>query len=492
MKNIITIITLIFVLTGCKKLEDLNVNTKDFAVVPGEAVFTGAVRALANQMLTCNVNNNNTELFVQYWTETTYTDESRYDMVTRPVPANHMNAVYRTVLMDLVDAKRVLEKQSLGGIVQAQRDNQLAEIEIMTVFAMSNIVETFGDMPYSDAFDFTKPTPKYDDGLTIYKDLIDRLNNAITKLDVTVGGMGSYDKMYSGNVASTAKWKKFANTLKLRMGLMLADIPSEASLAKTTVESAASGVFVSGDKAAVVYTGDYSVNTHPIYVELVSSGRSDFVASNTFVNTLNALNDPRRPLYMTTAGTTGNYIGGTYGEPSAYATYSHVNPAIVTTTREGLLMDYAEAEFLLAEAAERGYSVTGTAETHYNNAVTASIVYWGGTAADAATYLAQPSVAYTTATGPWQQKIGTQAWIAYWYRGFTAWTTWRRLDYPRLVATPKHVADVNGIPYRYSYAVSEQTLNGDNYKAASAAIGGDNAMTPLFWDKTQYNTLTGN
>jgi hypothetical protein len=65
------------------------------------------------------------------------------------------------------------------------------------------------------------------------------------------------------------------------------------------------------------------------------------------------------------------------------------------------------------------------------------------------------------------------------------------LKYPRLVASPKHVVDVNKIPDRYSYD-SEQTDNGACYTAAAAAISGDNAMTSLFWDKNHYNTLTGN
>jgi hypothetical protein len=63
------------------------------------------------------------------------------------------------------------------------------------------------------------------------------------------------------------------------------------------------------------------------------------------------------------------------------------------------------------------------------------------------------------------------------------------LDYPRLKAATKHVAEVNGMPLRYSYPVSEQTLNGANYKAAATAIGGDNALTKLFWDKASYDTL---
>ncbi|MDP4292361.1 MAG: SusD/RagB family nutrient-binding outer membrane lipoprotein, partial [Bacteroidota bacterium] len=87
----------------------------------------------------------------------------------------------------------------------------------------------------------------------------------------------------------------------------------------------------------------------------------------------------------------------------------------------------------------------------------------------------------------WREKIGTQAWYAYYFRGFTAWTSWRRLDYPRLIAPQKHVPAVNGVPVRYTYAVSEQTLNSTNYNAAATAIGGDRADTRLFWDKGPEN-----
>jgi hypothetical protein len=146
-------------------------------------------------------------------------------------------------------------------------------------------------------------------------------------------------------------------------------------------------------------------------------------------------------------------------------------------------MDYAETEFLLAEAAARGFVVVGTAETHYNNAITASITYWGGTAADANAYLAQPGVAYTTAVGTYKQKIGTQAWLAYFQRGMTAWTTFRRLDFPVLLAPAFHVEGIDKVPVRYTFAVSEQTLNFTNYSAAAAKIGGDTPLTRLFWDK---------
>jgi len=493
MRKILIVFLVFIAVSSCKKLDDLNANLKDFTVVPGEAIYNGATRALLNQMFTFNVNNNNTQLFVQYFAETTYPDESRYDMITRPIPATHMNAIYRTVLMNYKDAARALTAAPLAGIDQKVRDNQLAVIEVMSVFAWSNIVETYGNMPYSEALDYTKPNPKYDDALTIYKDLITRLNAAIAKLDPAFAGMGAgYDNVYGGTAAGTAKWIRFANTLKLRMGIMLSDVTAEAALAKTTIEAAAPNVFnvpitspTTGDKFSLTYLAA-SPNQNPVYTELVVSGRFDFVATSVYVDALNAVNDPRRPGFMWTQ-VDGAYKGGAQGMPNSYTAFTHVDNAQLTPTREVVLIDYTEAEFLLAEAASRGYAVTGSAETHYNNAITSSIKYWGGSDAAVATYLAQPAVAYATATGTWRQKIGTQSWFAYYFRGFTAWTTWRRLDYPRLIASPKHVQEVNGIPMRYTFAVSEQTLNFDNYTAAAAAVGGDKAETRLFWDKGPEN-----
>lgn len=122
----------------------------------------------------------------------------------------------------------------------------------------------------------------------------------------------------------------------------------------------------------------------------------------------------------------------------------------------------------------------GTAAEHYTNAITASIVNWGGTAAEAQAYLAQPTVAYATAAGDWRQKIGTQKWIALYNRGYDAWVEWRRLDYPTL--TPPANMTQKDIPVRFTYPVQEQNLNTANYQTASTSIGGDVIGTRLFWD----------
>jgi hypothetical protein len=160
-----------------------------------------------------------------------------------------------------------------------------------------------------------------------------------------------------------------------------------------------------------------------------------------------------------------------------------VSDKIIDPAFEGLLLDYSEVEFLLAEAVERGF-ITGSAADHYNKAVTASITYWGGTAAEAAAYLAQPKVAYTTAGATWKEKIGFQKWLALYNRGWESWVEWRRLDYPRL--SPPSGGNVPAglaIPVRMIYPIIEQTLNGANREAAAGAIGGDLATTKLWWDK---------
>jgi hypothetical protein len=482
MKNIFAIFLVFLMFSSCTKVQDLNTNIKDPTNVPGESLFTGAQKYLANQMVTPNVNRNIWRLFCQYWTETTYLDESNYDITTRPIPGNHWDQLYVNVLKGLDQSAIVLNAAgNLPGDPPAVLTNKLAIVEVMTVYTFSVLVETFGNVPYSEAMVASILLPKYDDGLTIYQDLIKRLNAAIAKMDQTAGSFGGADNMYGGNVP---QWYKFANSLKLRMGMLLSDVDN--TLAKTTVEAAAPNVIMDNfDNASLSYNSAQP-NNNPINENLVLSGRDDFVPANTLVDMMNGLNDPRRPLYYTEIDTSTTpgvikmaYVGGIYGASNNFANYSHVAAPILEPTFEMLFFDAAEAAFLLAEGAERGFSVGGSAEEHYNRAIRASIAYWGGTDAEATTYLAQSNVAYSSAN-PWKQKIGEQKWIALYNRGFEGWTAFRMLDYPQLVAPPD--AD-SPLPSRLTYPTLEQTLNGANRKAAGDAIGGDAVTTKLFWDK---------
>ena len=480
MKKLIIIFIAVFVVASCSdNLEGLNENIKDPTSVSGESLFASAQKQLVDQMVTPNVNLNNTKLWVQYWQETTYTDESNYDQTTRPIPERHWRALYKDVLKDLNEAAIVIEATTYP-IDGALKPNKLAVIEILQVYTYSVLVETFGNIPYSEALDANNLLPAYDNGQTVYEDLISRLSVAINNLNTSVGSFnGSQDLIYGGN---SSKWKLFANSLKLRMGILMSDVNN--TLARETVESAvSSGVFTSnGDNANYLYQSA-APNTNPIHTNLVLSGRHDYVAAVTIIDMMNSLDDPRRPLYFTDVD--GEYVGGEIGSTANYSAHSHVSAQVEEATAFGVLLDYTEVEFLLAEAASRNFAVGGDAKSHYDAGVVSSFEKWGETAATATGYLAQSNVDFDTvlanssASEPWKEVVGNQKWLALYTRGFTAWSSKRLLDFP-VLATPAE--PFSGFPTRYTYPTVEQTLNGDNWTSASSAIGGDLPETKLFWD----------
>ncbi len=482
MKKIAIFFALAVLATACKKdLTSVNVDPKNPLNVPSKTLFTNAQRTMSNTLSSSNVNLNIFRLVVQHWQETTYTDESNYDIVTRQIPDNVWDGLYRDVLRDLQEVKRLAPTDVTdAGILK----NDTTIVDIMQVYTWYYLVTTFGNVPYTEALDINNAFPKYDDQKTIYNDLVVRLDADIAALNADTESFGPADIVYNGDVA---KWKKFANSFKLKMGLTIADF--DAAKAKTMVEEAVtSGVFTSNADNALFRYLSSPPNTNPVWVDLVQSGRQDFVASSTLTDKLNTVNDPRRDNFFTLNGSGAGYSGGDPGASSNYATFSKpAGPLLVSSSAgrvtnpdfPGDLLDYAEVEFLMAEAAERGYTTNATAATHYNNAITASILFWDGTEAEAAAYLAQPSVAYATAAGTYKQKIGEQKWLALYNRGWDAWIEWRRLDYPQL--TPA-VDAVSAIPLRFTYPINEQNINTANNNTASTGIGGDAVDTKLFWD----------
>jgi len=316
--------------------------------------------------------------------------------------------------------------------------------------------------------------PAYDDAQTVYNDILGRLDAALDLIQPTANGFGNADVIYSSDMT---KWVKFGNSLKVKLGMVIADVDTDK--AKALIEAAAPNVFTSNaDNAAFPYLSS-APNNNPVSENLnpLRTSREDFVPANTLVDAMNELEDPRRASYFTQIN--GAYKGGRYGFTNSFSELSHVHSNITALDFEALLLDYSEIEFLLAEALERGFNVGGTAAAHYSAAITASFDYWGVSGVGA--YLAKPEVNYPTASGDWKQKIGTQKWIALYNRGFDAWLEWRRLDAPTL--SPPAVEGLDLIvPTRLIYPVNEQTLNGANRDAAAEAIGGDQSSTKLWWD----------
>ena len=463
-----------FLLAACKKdITSLNIETKRPATVPAATLFAYATKSYADAITRNSVNSNVFRFTVSHWAMAIYQEEAQYDFSTRNIPQNWWRIMYRDVLKNLSESATIIKGDAL--LPAGEKSNKLAILDVMQVLTYSTLVNSFGNIPYSQALDENNLFPKYDDAKTVALDLIKRLNDDIAKLNASNPGFNAAeDLVYKGDVA---KWIKFAHALRMQQGLILADVDN--AVAKTAFEaSEASAISTTADNAVFAYLPG-APNQNPLFVDIVTGGRGDYVSAKDLVDKLIGLEDPRLPQYFA-KNSSGNYVGGIVGSVNTVADVSTPGPKAYAANAEGLFLDYVETEFYRAEAAERGYAVNGTAESHYNNAITASILYWGGTAAEASAYLARPDVAYTTAAGSWKEKIGTQKWIALYNRSFNSWTELRRLDYPKI--TPP-VNAKSGFPNRLTYPANEQQLNGENYRQAASAVGGDRVETKLFWDK---------
>lgn len=487
MKKLIYALGILILTISCNEdsLTNLNKDEKNPSVVPAYTLFTNAIKTTADQVTNTNVNRNIFRLVNQQWTETTYLDESNYEWTTRKISDNHWNAIYAGPLADLNQAKIYLTNDVIlandpdFATKTIVKKNQLILIDILTVYNFQILVDTFGDVPYTEALQGSADyLPTYTPAKEIYLDLIKRLSNDVANIDVNNAAFGTADVIYSDNLN---QWVKFANSIKLKLGVNLKSAGD--AIADATITSAITGGLIdsNADNAKVAYMLDLP-NTNPLYVDMVFSGRHDFVPAQPFVDALNTLADPRRTAYFAKNKTP--YVGGVVGTKNSYGSFTHVSDKIQAPEFSATLLDYAEVQFLLAETAERGIATAGSADTHYTTAITASMEDWGVIPADIATYLAKPSVAYATAVGTWQEKIGTQAWYAMFNRGFEGWTFTRRLNFPVLNAPATAAPAAKGqVPVRMTYPIREQTLNPTNYKAAATAVGGDFLYTPLFWDK---------
>lgn len=480
MKKILLTVFITCMFIACDdRLEDLNKPTKGPITVPAQTIFANGVKELAYMVTNSNTNINVFRLYAQYWAQTTYPDESQYNMVTRRNPDNFWRGAYRDALKDLDEAARITnETWEIEGLTEAERDNRLAIIDVCKVFGFAALVDAFGPVPFSEALDTEVLEPKYDDDQEIYNNLFDMLDNAIAMMDVSADGFsGTQDLLYGGDVAG---WRRFANSLKLRMAITISDVDA-GKAASAVAEAIADTVFRSNEENASITYLDAFPNTHPVHEDLVQSGRDDYVVANTLIDRLNALGDPRIEVFAQPLTDGVTYSGGVYGSNNTFAARSHIGEPFYQPELEGLLMDYAEVEFLLAEAKERGFAVPGTAADHYHAGIEASMEYWGIADADIDAYLAKPAVAYASAAGDWKQKIGVQHWIALYNRGFEGWTVWRRLDFTGFNAPP--TLTLNDIPKRFIYPIEEATLNNANLKNGITMLGGpDAATTKVFWD----------
>ena len=472
-KRYISILLVVLLNSACTDdITRFNDETKRASEVPPGSLFSNAVKTLSDGLASASVNVNIFRHFVNHWAQAVIQEEAQFNYVTRSINDAWWTRMYRDVLNDLKESARIITNDvTLNPIIKT---NQLAIIDIMQVYTFNILVTTYGDIPYSKSLNDQILFPVYDDAKTVNKELMIRLEDDIAKLSTTSPGFtSSEDIIFQGSIA---KWISFANSLQVRMAMTVSDIDN--SLAKTAFEKANPNAINATSNNGFVKYFTAIPNNNPLYDQLVLANRTDYIAAKDLMDVLNSFEDPRKPGFFG-VNNVGLYVGGVMGIPSDYPKMSKPSARVADPSAPNVLIDYVEMEFYRAEAKERGYNVTGSAESHYNNAIRASILYWGGTEANADKYLLRSDVAYTTAAGGWKQKIGFQKWIALYNRPFEGWLEVRRLDFPKLTVP---VNAFSGYPNRMKYPANEQQLNGTNYTNAATKIGGDKSETKLYWD----------
>jgi hypothetical protein len=419
----------------------------------------------------------------------------------------------------------------------------------MKAYVYMNTVDHYGNVPYFDAAQayFEGPTafyPAYDSDAAIYADLYLEITDALSKLNPT-GDYVASDLFYGSHAvtavttasAQVAEWKKFGNSLLLRLGMRYSKL-DPAKAATIVAQAFAGGVMTSNtDNAWVTYDGTNFTNGGNNGL-LTNNPRYYYVAEP-FVNQLKSTTDPRSRFIVASFADPNNPLAdanpktdfasqfgvpvgvlntdltvakgyrGPRGTSGGYA-YSQLNVnAAASLTTPTYWLTYAQTSLLLAEAANRGWIPGGDAQAkiYYENGIKADMAVYNQiltkikvntTVSQAAAvtsildaeitaYLAQPGVLYTPANA--LNQINTQYWIACFLHGAEAWANYRRTGFPVLARNSYNnnlmANGGNGYVHRFSYPDAELSKNKVNYQAAVALLNGgiDDLVTRVFWDK---------
>ncbi|CAM1347785.1 SusD/RagB family nutrient-binding outer membrane lipoprotein [Tenacibaculum halocynthiae] len=437
-------------------------------------------------------------LYVQHLSQTQYTEESRYQTINfnwnitgsgtnQTAPNGDIRNQQGTVnvytpilaLKTIIDANT---NDAANMSAYGSNNNQIAVARILKAYYFQWMTDRWGMLPYTEAIGgVNTPNPKYDTQEFIYKDLFKEIDEALAQID---GGAGpSGDSFFGGDMA---KWKKFANTLKMNMAIRLAKVyPNAGDYAATMFNQAMAGAITSSSENIMFACIADDQYDNPYQDDYVDSGRTDECLSDVLVNRLQALNDPRLPKFGAPAASSGNYVGLRYGWAGAgtvpNADVSFMNDDLIKNGTKSLpIFTFAQVSFNKAEAAKLNW-ISGTVQSYYEAGVKASLEQWGVSAADATTYLGVAGVAYNAATD--MNQIAEQKWISLFYQPYEAWAEWRRLDFPVLTAAVDALNGTNQIPTRHAYPSTEPSQNKSSYDAAVAAQGADDLFTKLWWDK---------
>ena len=466
---------------GCSKnideFGDINVNPGIVAEPNTAALLTNVLSAMGGETWQVNPG-----LYAQLYSETQYTELSRY---SRNQP--DYGGYYSGVLYDLVNIIKLntdpetSAKQSVNG----SNANQIATARILKAWWFLRVTDQWGDIPYFQALNFNGQIP-YDKQQDIYTDLFKELKQAAAQFDGGAPVKG--DILLDGNIAA---WKKFANSVRMIMALRLSAVDAAKGKTEFLDAMGSSGGYLTtnSDDVMLVYPGgNYSSPFYNYYNIIL---RSDYALSKTVTDFMNPNGDRRINAWG--SSTKGFAYGLDRNDAIAFSSANPdwariMHPSIRTATQPMPIITSSQITLARAEAAQRTWTAENAANL-YRTGIELNWRQWGvydATAFNA--YMLQPAAALTPGTE--LQKIITQRWLAAFPDGLEAWNIVRSTGFPVLTPAPGTIAPAGTtriIPIRMGISQSHFDLNTTNTNAVAEIykIGGekDSQYGKMWWVK---------
>jgi hypothetical protein len=502
------IAAILFLGSSCKKdflsVNETNPNTAK--AVPGNLILPAALNATANIM-----NSPRNFDFVYLWYGQ-WSISSGYSQPNDLTQYNIRNSSYQgdfDAFYLAANAFNDIEKNSSA----PQEAYYLAIAKIMKAYIFTNLVDLYGDVPYTEAFQGAANfKPKYDNQKTIYEDCVTQIEKAVAAIkaapvDVTIV-TSAYDIMYKGDMT---KWIKFANTLKLRILLHQADMTGRYTSYIQPALAKISGGYIGTGEGAMFNPGylNSAGKMNPLWGTFYAAdgttnadGIAYYKAGKDAINIMwNSIPGEDWRVYAhfkeynTSYALGGNYFGALVSSLAGPAVVSSLGPGLLKSfDQSSIILSDFESLFLQAEAAQRGWIGTpADAKTFYYAALKANYTFLGLTAkkwlttygitgtSDYDDFVASNAgyalIDFDAATNKLQTII-TQKWVS--LLGNTPieiWTDYRRTGFPTFIHWSADPLKLNATPpVRLLYPQREISTN-----EANVPTGINLFTSKIFW-----------
>lgn len=476
------ILLLVLISAGSCSLNDfgdMNVDKKSPSQPINSYLLTNAIRYIPEALLMSN--EPQVSFWMQYWTQIKYVAHEQYNFTENSFP------FYQTVLVNLnyIIDQNTNEATKEQVSVYGDNNNQIAVARILKAYYFLSLTDRWGDIPYFEALRGANGgnalRPAVDKQKDVYYDLFKELKESVEQINENAVTPLKGDFLFNGNMM---RWKKFANTTRMIMALRISNADPDKGKAEFNDALNASGSIIESNAENILYPfmDDVEGKNYNYMYNWNNSSSYPYALCKTLVDKLNALNDPRLPVYADKAAASNTYVGQEVATVGEQSQFSRMGVAMRQKNTPMYIYSYAQVLFSLSEAAFRGWIPGGAtlAESKYYDAIKASFMQYNVFDADVFTaYTNLDEVKYSTDKA--LEVIGNQKWIALYPYGHEAWAEWRRLGFPVLTPAKGALSENGQIPRRFRYSIALKNLMPEQFAAVEERQP-DKAITRIWWD----------